>query len=127
MEGDGKMKSVDVECGKCGQLAFLPCDSAIICIRSNCAGTMRPLISKTEPVADVLCSDGLSDMPMTLGDMVERAAKHLPEGYIIDIQVEKDGYGVGLITENGRLDLDGGDGMISDINEGISVANGFGR
>jgi len=80
-----------------------------------------------DAVAQSKLNDGLSDMPMTLGDMVERAAKHLPEGYIIDIQIEKDGYGVGLITENGRLDLDGGDGMISDINEGISVANGFGR
>ena len=80
-----------------------------------------------DAVAKLHCSDGLSAMPMTLGDMIERAAKHLPEGYIIDIQIEKDGYGVGLVTENGRLDLDGGDGMISDINEGISVANGFGR
>jgi hypothetical protein len=83
------------------------------------------LIAKEVPV-DVPFNDVLCATPMTLEEVVEKAAKHLPEGYVIDIQIEKDGYGVGLITKNGRLQLDGGDGIISDINEGICVANEFG-
>ena len=52
------MKNVDVKCDKCGQLAYMVLVNTT-CIRGNCNGTMRPLKEKTEPVAEVPCSDGL--------------------------------------------------------------------
>jgi len=63
----------------------------------------------------------------TIDEMLERAAKYLPKGFTITIDIEKDGYNVSLTKPNGFtiVSIDGGDGLRSDINEGICIANGF--
>lgn len=62
----------------------------------------------------------------TMDEAIEMAAKHLPPGYVIAIRVEKNGYGVGLEDREGNeIDLDGGDGMRSDVYAGIMQANGL--
>ncbi len=65
--------------------------------------------------------------PQTLDETIDKAAKHLPEGYSINIQISKDGYDVGLDRPDGSTidTVDGGDGIRSDINEAICIANGF--
>lgn len=57
-----------------------------------------------------------------IGLAIEDAARDLPEGYLLDIQIEKHGYDVGLITKNGRLQVDGGDGFICDLQEALIIA-----
>ena len=65
-------------------------------------------------------------IPATIDECIELAAEHLPDGYEIRISVEKHGYGVKLDdSECNETNLDGGDGMRSDIIEGINIANGF--
>lgn len=65
-------------------------------------------------------------MPATIGECMELAAEHLPDGYEIKISVEKHGYGVHLENPDCEgISLDGGDGARSDIIEGINLANGF--
>jgi len=69
--------------------------------------------------------DANKDMD-TLDAVINKAAQHLPEGYRINIMVENGGYCVQLQSPNGDVEeMDGGDGFISDINEGICIANGF--
>ena len=65
-------------------------------------------------------------IPQTVDECIELAAENLPAGYEIRISIEKHGYGVKLdgIMCN-ETNLDGGDGMRSDIIEGINIANGF--
>ncbi len=72
-------------------------------------------------------NDLLADCPHSIGDAVEKAAKHLPNGYIVNIQVEHNGYNVMLEHPDGSetASIDGGDGIRSDINEAICIANGF--
>jgi hypothetical protein len=69
----------------------------------------------------------LYPFPATVDEVIDRAAKHLPEGYSIKIEIEKDGYNVGLERPDGSEvnSVDGGDGIRSDINEAICIANGF--
>lgn len=69
----------------------------------------------------------LSPFPATIDEAIQRAAKHLPDGYVINIQIEKDGYDVVLKNPDcSTIDsIDGGDGIRSDINEAICIANGF--
>jgi hypothetical protein len=69
----------------------------------------------------------LESMPVTLDDAIERAAQHLPEGWLISIHVENGGYDVELKGPNDTdaSSIDGGDGIRSDINEAICIANGF--
>jgi len=64
--------------------------------------------------------------PVTLDEVVEKAAKYLPEGYTIHIQIEKNGYGVELEEpDSNSISVDGGDGIRSDINEAICMACGI--
>lgn len=69
----------------------------------------------------------LESMPVTLDEAIERAAKHLPDGWLISIRIEHDGYAVELNRPDGSDagSIDGGDGIRSDINEAICIANGF--
>ena len=61
-----------------------------------------------------------------IGEAIEKAAKHLPEGFVINVMVERDGYDVSLIQfESPTISIDGGNGIVSDINEAICQANGF--
>ncbi|MBL4761508.1 MAG: hypothetical protein JKY93_02270 [Gammaproteobacteria bacterium] len=65
-------------------------------------------------------------IPQTLDEVIERAAEHLKEGWNLIINIEKEGCVVTLqdpdMTE---FSCDGGDGIRSDINEGICISNGF--
>ena len=66
----------------------------------------------------------LSITPATLDEVIEKAAEYLPTGWTISIKIEKDGYGVELESPDGdEFSPDGGDGMRSDINEAICIAN----
>ncbi len=69
----------------------------------------------------------LAELPLfeSMDQAIEAAAKHLPEGYEIIITITRHGYGVSLGTpECDEIDLDGGDGMRSDVWDGIMQANG---
>lgn len=62
----------------------------------------------------------------TICEVIEKAAQHLPIGWILCIKIEKDGYDVEIEHPDGNsVSVDGGEGIISDINEAICVANGF--
>ena len=69
----------------------------------------------------------LACFPPTIDEAIERAAQHLPDGYVVNIQIEHHGYNVELVKPDfSTIDnVDGGDGMRSDINEAICIANGF--
>jgi hypothetical protein len=63
------------------------------------------------------------DLFETMDIAIEAAAEHLPEGFRVIIAVEKSGYGVYLEDESGaEVDIDGGDGMRSDVWEAIQQA-----
>lgn len=73
-------------------------------------------------------SDLLAELPLfeTVEEAMEAASEHLPNGYDINVIISKHGYGVTLGTpECDEIDLDGGDGMRSDIRLGIMQANGI--
>lgn len=60
------------------------------------------------------------------GAVINKAAKHLPDGYILHLMIEKSGYGIELESPDGRktsIDCDGG--IIGELNEAIAIANGF--
>ena len=64
-------------------------------------------------------------IPETMDEAISKAAKYLPEGHIVFIRIEKDGYEV--ILEDDEFctqTIDGGDGIKSDINEAILIARG---
>lgn len=63
----------------------------------------------------------------SMGEVINKAAQHLPDGFLVSIEVEKGGYGVCLTHPTGiRESVDGGDGgIIGDVNEAICIANGF--
>ena len=68
----------------------------------------------------------VAELPLfkTMDEGIEAAAEHLPEGYVLVIKIEKFGYGVVLEDIKGNeIDLDGGDGMRSDVWAGIMKAN----
>ena len=69
----------------------------------------------------------LFPFPKTIDIAVERAAEHLPKGFSIKIEIEKNGYNVSLEFPDGSEieSVDGGDGLRSDINEAICIANGL--
>lgn len=70
----------------------------------------------------------LADLPLfaSMDQAIESAAEHLPDGYEIIITVTRHGYGVSLGTpEYDEINLDGGDGMRSDVWVGIMQANGI--
>ena len=65
-------------------------------------------------------------IPATIDECIELAAEYLPEGYEIKISVEKNGYGVHLEDpECAEFDVNGDDGIRSDIIRAINEANGF--
>jgi len=67
------------------------------------------------------------ETPPSIDVAIERAAQHLPDGCTITIEIENGGYNVALSTpDRGSISsVDGGDGIRSDINHALSVANGF--
>jgi len=69
---------------------------------------------------------GIYKLSATMDDAVEKAAKFLPSSFMISIELEKGVYNVLLRTPNGsEIDVDGGDGMRSDIDQAIFIANGI--
>lgn len=60
---------------------------------------------------------------MDLTQAVNLAAEKLPVGYEIIITVEKNGYGVVLCDKYCKeSNVDGGDGLVSDILEAIDLS-----
>lgn len=73
-------------------------------------------------------SDLLAELPLfsSMDQAIEAAAKYLPQGYEIIILVTRHGYDVSLGTpECDEINLDGGDGIRSDVWCGIMQANGI--
>jgi hypothetical protein len=66
-------------------------------------------------------------IPENIDAAIDKAAEHLPEGWEINISIERHGYGVSLSKPDGSdvSNVDGGDGLRSDIDEAIRIANGF--
>ena len=60
-----------------------------------------------------------------INEAIENAAKHLPEGYVVEIHIEKDGYGVYLRGPELEIHSVDGGGLVEDINEAIAKAQGF--
>ena len=59
----------------------------------------------------------------TIHEAIEAAAEHLPYNYRVIIAVEKHGYNVLLEDKTGtQIEIDGGDGMRSDVWEAIQQA-----
>ena len=68
----------------------------------------------------------LLNTPQTIDECIELAAEHLPSEWELVITIEKHGYGVMLVNPDCEdFELDGGDGLRSDIIKGINDANGF--
>ncbi|MCK5127667.1 MAG: YqaJ viral recombinase family protein [candidate division Zixibacteria bacterium] len=68
----------------------------------------------------------LINRPASMDEVIQKAAQHLPKGYVISIKIEHEGYDVELETPTGEImSADGGDGIISDVNEALCEANGF--
>jgi len=63
--------------------------------------------------------------PATVDEVIEKAAKYLPDGYTIHIQIEKNGYNVELEEPDSNNIIVDGDGIRSDINEAICMACGI--
>lgn len=62
---------------------------------------------------------------VTMDDAIDAAAEHLPKGYRVMIAIERHGYGFHLETPDcDEVDIDGGDGLRSDVWEAIRKANG---
>lgn len=63
----------------------------------------------------------------SIDDAVENAARYLPVDWIINVQIERDGYNVTLEQPNSdeTVSIDGGHGIQSNINEAICVANEY--
>ena len=71
-------------------------------------------------------TDLLTDQPLSMDEAINKAAQHLPDSCQIMIEIEKGGYDVRLVRPfKGSVSVDGGEGIISDINEAICIANGF--
>ena len=71
-------------------------------------------------------NDLLAELPLfkTMDEAIQAAAKHLPYDCHILICVEHEGYSVSLEDADGNeIELDGGDGMRSDVYAGIMKAN----
>lgn len=70
----------------------------------------------------------INEFEALLGKAIEEASKGLPKGFKIIIEIENSWYNVTLKTNRfGDLDidLDGGNGLISDIESGIRIAKQF--
>lgn len=61
----------------------------------------------------------------SIDEVVNKAAKHLPLGYSIRIEIEKEGYNVELLQPHSTTKTFDGEGIIDEINEAICWANGF--
>jgi len=84
--------------------------------------------SNDKEAADIATKllDDIFSTPPSLDIAINKAAKHLPKGFIVNIKIEHEGYCVELEGAGGSCsNVDGGDGIISDINEAICIANGF--
>tara|TARA_R110000782_G_scaffold65882_2_gene133949 strand:+ start:1586 stop:1810 length:225 start_codon:yes stop_codon:yes gene_type:complete len=68
----------------------------------------------------------LLNTPQTIDECIELAAEHLPSEWELVITIEKNIYSIMLVNpERENFAVDGGDGLRSDIIEGINNANGF--
>lgn len=61
----------------------------------------------------------------SMGEVINKAALHLPEGYTLRIDIENGGYGVTLFKPDQSFQFMDSDGIIGEINDAICIANGF--
>ena len=74
------------------------------------------------PKAEILAS-----VP-SMGEVVNKAAKHLPDGWEIRICIEKWAATVELSDPDGNVThIEGGNdsGIVGEVNDAICIANGF--
>ena len=70
-------------------------------------------------------SDEILKSCPSMGEVVNKAALHLQEGYNIQITIEKDGYGVALKQPNAPIKSFSGDGIMGDVNDAIAWLKDF--
>ncbi len=63
-----------------------------------------------------------TNKPKTLYEAVEYAAKHLPEGFTIRLEIEKHGHGLSLIKDLESLEMDCYETIAEGICDAVSVA-----
>ena len=100
------------KCDKCGQLAALPDRGDILCIRGACNGNMKPLKAKTEPVAEVPCSDGVIKPCPFCGEQPEYSPAvkdkyNPPHGWPHQIVHDCNVIGAQFCVRAGKLSLQG--------------------
>jgi len=64
----------------------------------------------------------LTEFQRLIGKAIEEAAKDLPDGYQIVIEISQSGTNVFLRSAGKRQLLESGDGMIADIEDGLRLA-----
>jgi len=66
------------------------------------------------------------DLPCSVDAAIDKAAEHLPPGWEIKLSIERNGYDLYLRAPDGsEIDnISGDNGLISDIDEAIRIANG---
>lgn len=58
-----------------------------------------------------------------LGAAIENAAGNLPEGWEINVNIERNGYGVSLFDPHGEhVEIEGAEGIAEDINKAVAEA-----
>lgn len=64
----------------------------------------------------------------SMGEVVNKAAKHLPDGWEVRICIEKYAGTVELVDPDGNVtNIEGGNdsGIVGEVNDAICIANGF--
>ena len=69
--------------------------------------------------------DAIKASAASMGEVINKAAEHLPNEYSIIIEIEKDGYDVRLMNSHGLERTFDGDGIIGQVNDAIQYANGI--
>ncbi|WP_299079044.1 hypothetical protein [uncultured Paraglaciecola sp.] len=59
---------------------------------------------------------------MTIDEAIQNAAKHLPEGFIIRLEIEKHGHSLSLVKDKESLEMDCYETLAEGICDALSVA-----
>ncbi len=59
---------------------------------------------------------------MTIDEAIQYAAKNLPEGFIIRIEIEKHGHGLSLVKDMESLEMDCYETLAKGILDAVNVA-----
>jgi len=63
-----------------------------------------------------------TNKPETLHEAVEYAAEHLPEGFIVRLEIEKHGHSLSLVKDSESLEMDCYETLAEGICDAVSVA-----